>query len=68
MADDEIAVDGYVLKPETRGRSLDPRALKPNKWIVKMRMLDNGRTFQVPVINVAMQSGRSLLPQGLRPD
>ena len=48
MADDEIAVDGYVMKPELRGTSRDPRALKDEQWIVKVRMLDNGRTFQVP--------------------
>jgi hypothetical protein len=48
MADDEIAVDGYVMKPEVRGTSRDPRALKDEQWIVKVRMLDNGRTFQVP--------------------
>ena len=48
MADGEIAVDGYVMKPETRGTSRDPRALSHEQWIVKVRMLDNGRTFQVP--------------------
>ena len=48
MADDEIAVDGYVMKPEARGTSRDPRALTHEQWIVKVRMLDNGRTFQVP--------------------
>ena len=48
MADDEIAVDGYVMKPEARGTSRDPRALKDEQWIVKVRMLDNGRTLQVP--------------------
>jgi hypothetical protein len=48
MADDEIAVDGYVMKPEARGTRRDPRALKHEQWIVKVRMLDNGRTFQVP--------------------
>ena len=48
MADNEIAVDGYVMKPEERGTSRDPRALKHEQWIVKVRMLDNGRTFQVP--------------------
>ena len=48
MRDDEIAVDGYVMKPEARGTSRDPRALKDEQWIVKVRMLDNGRTFQVP--------------------
>lgn len=48
MADDEIAVDGYVMKPEARGTSRDPRALQHEQWLVKVRMLDNGRTFQVP--------------------
>ncbi len=48
MADDEIAVDEYVMKPEVRGTSRDPRALSHEQWIVKVRMLDDGRTFQVP--------------------
>jgi hypothetical protein len=48
MGDDEIAVDGYVMKPEVRGTSRDPRALKDEQWLVKVRLLDNGRTFQVP--------------------
>jgi hypothetical protein len=48
MADNEIAVDGYVMKPEVRGTSRDPRALQHEQWIVKVRMFDNGRTMQVP--------------------
>jgi hypothetical protein len=48
MRDDEIAVDGYVMKPEERGTSCDPRALSHEQWIVKVRMLDDGRTIQVP--------------------
>ena len=48
MADDEIAVDGYVMKAEARGTSRDPRALKHEQWIVKVRILGDGRTFQVP--------------------
>jgi len=47
MAHDEIAVDGYVMKPEARGTSRDPRTLPHEQWIVKVRMLDNGRTIQV---------------------
>ena len=47
MADDEITVDGYVMKPDERGTSRDPRALKHEQWIVKVLMLDNGRTIQV---------------------
>ena len=48
MADDEITVDGYVMKPRVRGTGHDPRALSHEQWIVKVRMLGNGRTIQVP--------------------
>ena len=48
MADDEIAVDGYVMKPEARGTSHDPRALKAEQWLVKVRMISDARTFNVP--------------------
>jgi hypothetical protein len=48
MADDEIDVDGYVMQPELRGTSRDPRALTHEQWLVKVRILENGRTFQVP--------------------
>jgi hypothetical protein len=48
MADDEITVDGYVMRPAVRGTSRHPRALKDEQWLVKVRMLDNGRTFRVP--------------------
>ena len=48
MADDEIAVDGYVMKAEARGTNRDPRALTREQWVVKVRILDDGRTFQVP--------------------
>ena|SRR6516165_12391817 len=47
MADDEIDVDGDVMKSELRGTSRDPRALNYEQWLVKVRMLDSGRTFQV---------------------
>jgi hypothetical protein len=49
MAYDEIVVDGYVIKPEVRGTSGDPRALKDEQWFVKVRTLDGGRTIQVHV-------------------
>ena len=48
MADDEIAVGAYVMKPEVRGTCRDPRALKDEQWLVEVRILDNGRIFQVP--------------------
>ena len=47
IADDEITVDRYVMKPEVRGTSRDPRALKDEQWLVKVRMIDKGRTIQV---------------------
>jgi hypothetical protein len=40
IGDDEITVDGYVMKPEVRGTSHDPRALKDEQWLVKVRMID----------------------------
>ena len=39
IGDDEITVDGYVMKPEVRGTSHDPRALKDEQWLVKVRMI-----------------------------
>jgi hypothetical protein len=45
--DDEITVDGYVMKPEVRGTSRDPRALKNEQWRVKVQMISDNRTFNV---------------------
>jgi len=47
IADDEITVDGYVMKPEARGTSRDPRALQAEQWLVKVRTVDDGRTFNI---------------------
>lgn len=47
IRDDEITVDGYVMKPEVRGTSRDPRALKDEQWRVKVRTISDGRTFNV---------------------
>jgi hypothetical protein len=47
IGDDEIAVDGYVMKPEVRGTSRDPRALKDEQWRIQVRMIYGGRTFNV---------------------
>ena len=47
IADDEITVDGYVMKPEVRGTSRDPRALKTEQWIVKVQMLYDSRRIDV---------------------
>ena len=47
IGDDEITVDGYVMKPEVRGTSRDPRALKNEQWRVKVRTIYDGRTFNI---------------------
>jgi hypothetical protein len=47
IGDDEITVDGYVMEPDVRGTSRDPRALKDEQWLVKVRMIQDGRTFNV---------------------
>jgi hypothetical protein len=47
IADDEITVDGYVMKPDMYGTSRDPRALNDEQWLVKVRMIQDGRTFNV---------------------
>ena len=47
MAPDEIAVDSYVMKPEVRGTGRDPRALHTEQWLVKLRLISDGRIFNV---------------------
>jgi hypothetical protein len=48
IPDDEITVDDYVMKPEGRGTSRDPRSLKEEQWLVKVQMVHDRRTFNVP--------------------
>ena len=36
-----------MMKPEVRGTSHDPRAFKDEQWLVKVRMVYDGRTFNV---------------------
>ena len=48
IADDEITVDGHVMKPEVRGTSRDPRALQAEQRLVKVRMITDAQTFNVP--------------------
>jgi hypothetical protein len=47
IGDNEITVDGYVMKPDVRGTSHDPRALQDEQWLVKVRMINDGRTLNV---------------------
>jgi hypothetical protein len=46
--DAEITVDSYVMKRSVRGTGLDPRALKDEQWLLKIRTTTDGRTFNVP--------------------
>ncbi len=48
IPDDEITVDGYVMKSEVCGTSRDPRSLKEEQWLVKVQMVHDRRTFNVP--------------------
>lgn len=47
MRDDEIAVDGVVMKPGVRGTSHDPRAVQDEQWRVTVRTVADGRTLVV---------------------
>jgi hypothetical protein len=39
LAEDEIAVDTYVMKKDARGTSRDPRATTDEQWIVRVKMI-----------------------------
>jgi hypothetical protein len=69
IADDEITVDGYVMKPETRGTSRDLRALKDEQWLVKVRMLDDGAGFKsTPIERNSRNCARTIVSKsGIAP-
>ena len=46
--DGTITVDSYIMKPEVRGTSRDPRALEHEQWLLKVRLIGNGRILNVP--------------------
>ena len=46
LAEDEIDVDGHVMKKDVRGTSRDPRAMAEEQWIVKVRMVDDSKQDQ----------------------
>ncbi len=48
MKEGEIEVDGYVMEPAVRGTARDPRALSGPQWLVKVRLVADGRMFNVP--------------------
>jgi hypothetical protein len=47
QGEDEITVDSYVMKREVRGTARDPRALKNEQWLIKVRTISDNRTFNV---------------------
>jgi len=47
MGKNDIVVDQYVMDKDVRGTSRDPRALGDEQWLVKVRMIDDGRRFNV---------------------
>jgi hypothetical protein len=48
LAEDEIVVDGHVMKKDVRGTSKDPRAYPGHEqWRISVRMVEGGRAFTV---------------------
>lgn len=47
LAEDEIAVDTYVMKKDVRGTSRDPRASSDEQWIVNVQMIEDLRQIKV---------------------
>jgi hypothetical protein len=45
--EDEVDVDGYVMKKDVRGTSNDPRAMDHEQWIVKIQMIADLRRLDV---------------------
>ncbi len=44
---DEIVVEQYVMRPEDRGTSRDPRATQHEQWRVEVQMVADGRRVHV---------------------
>ena len=47
MAEDEIDVDGIVMKKDVRGTSRDPRAMTEEQWIVRVQMVSDLKRIKV---------------------
>src|SRR5450631_4810727 len=47
LGKDDITVDAYVMNKNVRGTSRDPRAADHEQWLVKVRMINDGRQFNV---------------------
>jgi hypothetical protein len=47
LGKNDITVDAYVMNKNVRGTSRDPRATNNEQWLVKVRMIEGGRQFNV---------------------
>lgn len=47
MRPNEIAVDGYVMDKDVRGTAKDPRATDQEQWIVRVKLIADGRRIDV---------------------
>ena len=47
VSENEIVVDGQLMKKEDRGTGRDPRALRVEQWRVTVQMIEGGRQFNV---------------------
>ena len=48
LAEDEVVLDGYVMKKDVQGTSKDPRAyVGLEQWRVSVRLIEGGRSFTV---------------------
>ena len=47
LAEDEIAVDSYVMKKDVRGTGRDPRATSDEQWIVRVQMVTDLQRIKV---------------------
>lgn len=47
MAEDEIDVDGQVMKKDVRGTSRDPRARPEEQWIIRVQMVEDLQRIKV---------------------
>ena len=48
LAEDEVVVDGYVMKKDVQGTSKDPRAYPGlEQWRISVELVEGGRSFTV---------------------
>jgi hypothetical protein len=48
LAEDEVVVDGYVMKKDVQGTSKDPRAYPGlEQWRISVELVEGGRSFML---------------------